>query len=353
MSDKIQTLIYGCYGYTGDLIARKAAQDGGKPILAGRNGARVKALADELGLQHRVVGLDDAAALDAALADVAVVIHCAGPFARTSKAMVDACLRTGAHYLDITGELEVFEMAAARTKEAEAAEIMVMPGAGFDVVPSDCLAAHVAGRLKDATQLHLGFKQIGGAISHGTATTVVENLHRGSMVRENGRLKGIRVGSVSRLVDFGRGEKRSVAIPWGDVSTAYHSTGIGNIAVFVPVPWAARIGMRMSGFMGPLLGSGPVQRFLKKKVDAMPAGPTAEQRAKGASILWAEARNDAGEIAVARLRTPEGYELTARTAWAIAKRVAGGDFKTGFQTPSSAYGPDLVLSVEGVEREDL
>ncbi len=346
-------LLYGAYGYTGELTARFAKARGMRIILAGRDQAKVNEVAQRWGMDQRIFALDEPRAIDMGLHGVDVVLHCAGPFSRTSRPMVDACLRNGVHYLDITGEIDVFEACAARDAEAKAAGVMLLPGAGFDVVPSDCLAAHLKGRLPDATRLALAFAG-GSGVSHGTATTMVESLHLGGRVRRGGRIVSITPGSLGRTIDFGFGRPlRTMAIPWGDVSTAYHSTGIPDIEVYVPVPSGARLGARALGVLSPLVGSSPVQKLLKRAVDARPAGPTDEQRAKGVSSLWGEVRNARGEVRVSRLRTPEGYTLTADASLTILRKVLDGDVTPGFQTPSRAYGADLVLSLPGVSREDL
>ena len=344
-------LLYGAYGYSGELCARFAREQGLDLIVAGRNRNKLSAVADRYGMAARVFGLDDRRALDEGLDGVGVVLHCAGPFSRTAAPMVDACVRVGAHYLDITGEMDVFEALSARGPALASAGIMAMPGAGFDVVPSDCLAAHLKQALPDATELDLGI-QMGGGISHGTATTMVENLHRPSAVRRNGRIEPIAMGSVTRTVDFGRGPRSAVAIPWGDISTAYHSTSIPNITVYAAVPSAAIVATRVSSPFKRIWSLGPVQRLLHKWVDSRPAGPTDRQRARGGSYLWGEVRNARGERREARLEGPEGYTLTALTALGASVRAAQGDAPVGYQTPSSAYGADFVLDFAGVTRED-
>jgi short subunit dehydrogenase-like uncharacterized protein len=346
-------LIYGANGYTGELTARFAAERKQQAIVAGRSAERIRAVADRYGFEHRVLGLDDPEALVAGLAGVGVVLHCAGPFSHTSKPMIDACLAARAHYLDITGEISVFESAAARDADARSAGVMLLPGTGFDVVPSDCLALHVARKLPDAHELTLGFFGL-GSVSHGTATTMVENVHRGGFVRRDGKLTPVPTGSLVRDIDYGdgSGKKRSMAIPWGDVSTAFHSTGIPNIEVYVPATsamiWGARIGSRF----GAVLGSNRVQGFLKRRIDARPAGPTDEQRKRGKSFLVAEARNPAGRSAKAWLQTPEGYTLTALTSLEIAKRALAGEVEKGFSTPAKLLGPDFILGFEAVRRRD-
>jgi short subunit dehydrogenase-like uncharacterized protein len=345
-------LLYGANGYTGKLIARLAVERGLRPILAGRDPEAIEQLAQEHGLEHRVFSLDDSAAIDAALREVMVVLHCAGPFSRTSRPMADACLRTKTHYLDITGEAAVIETLAARDREAQAAEVMLLPCVGFDVVPSDCLAAHLKRRLPSATHLTLAIQGM-GRVSRGTATTMVENINRGGLVRRDGKLTSVPAAWKTRQIDYGRGEVTATTIPWGDVATAFYSTGIPNIEVYAAIPKGVRRMMKWTRHAGRLLGSSLVQSFLKKRIKAQPPGPNEEERARGKSFVWGEVKDDSGKRAVSRLRGPEGYTLTVLTALAIVERVLNGQFSVGFQTPSKAYGADLILEIEGVTREDV
>lgn len=345
-------LIYGSYGYTGDLIAREAVARGLRPILAGRDAQRLAGQATELGLQHVAFSLDDSAAMDLALRQVALVLHCAGPFSRTAQPMAEGCLRNRAHYLDITGEIQVFEALARRSAEAQAAGVMLLPGAGFDVVPSDCLAAHLKRRLPTADRLALGL-WVSGGISRGTATTTVENIGQATQVRRDGQLLPVSPGSLARGINFGQGMRPSVAIGWGDVSTAFYSTGIPNIEVYFGYPRLVRWGLRSTRFLGPLLASGPAQRMLKTAIQRQPPGPTEAQRGRGRARLWGEALDPSGQRRVSRMSTPEAYTLTVLAALAIAEKVLAGQVKPGFQTPSLAYGPDLVLEMPGVTREDV
>ncbi len=342
-------LVYGASGYTGELIAERAAELGLKPILAGRSEQKLRPLAARFGMPTRVFGLDDPAALDRGLADVDVVIHAAGPFSRTARPMVDACLRSRVHYLDITGEIAVFEACAARDREARDAGVMLMPGTGFDVVPSDCLALHVAGRLPDATALSLAFHSVGGGTSHGTATTMLESLHRPNQVRRQGTIVDVPSGKLWREIDFGRGPRPAMSIPWGDVSTAWYSTSIPDIAVYLAVPRAARWGARLLPLLGPVLGLPRVQKALQARIQ--PGGPSPEVRRRSFTLLWAEARRGEQRV-VSRMRVPEGYTLTAHTAVEIARRVLDGDAQPGFRTPAMAFGADFILQFEGVTRTD-
>jgi short subunit dehydrogenase-like uncharacterized protein len=344
-------LLYGANGYTGQLVAQMARERALSPILAGRDQAAIEQLAKEHGFEHRIFSLDDAAAMDAALGEVEVVLHCAGPFSRTSRPMADACMRTKTHYLDITGEATVIETLAARDKEAKAAGVMLLPCVGFDVVPSDCLAAHLKRLLPSARHLALAIQGM-GRVSRGTATTMVENINRGGLVRRDGKLTPVPAAWKTREIDFGRGVVEATTIPWGDVASAYYSTGIPNIEVYAAIPAKVRRMMKLTRHLGWLFGTKTVQRFLKGRIKAQPPGPNDEERVRGKSFVWGEVRDDSGGHAVSRLRGPEGYTLTALTALAIVQHVLDGQFSAGFQTPSKAYGADLILEIEGVTRED-
>jgi len=343
-------IVYGANGYTGTLVAEHAAERKLPVVLAGRRAEEVSALAARLGVSHRVFGLDDPAGIDRGLAGARVVLNCAGPFVRTALPLASACLRARAHYLDVTGEVAVFQALWRRDAEARAAGCMLLPGTGFDVVPSDCLAAHLHERLPSATHLRLAFQAI-GRMSRGTAVTSVENVASGGLVRRAGVLTPVPAGHRTITVDFGRGPRKAIAIPWGDVFTAHITTGIPDIEVYMAAPARLRAILRATRVLGPLLATRPVQRLLKARIPA--GGPSAEERGRGRSLLWGEARDDAGGVVVSRLQAPEGYELTRLTAVAIAERALGGEAPAGFQTPARALGKDFVLGFPGVQRQDV
>jgi short subunit dehydrogenase-like uncharacterized protein len=283
---------------------------------------------------------------------MAAVLHCAGPFSATSRPMADACIALGVHYTDITGEIDVFEALAARDGEAKQAAVMLLPGVGFDVVPSDCLAAHVASRLADPQRLRISIGGMGG-MSRGTAKTMVEGLAHGTRVRQDGRIVERRPAPRG-TADFGRGERPTIGIGWGDVATAWRSTHIPNIEVYFqakpPLPLVAR----MPKPIVRLLSGERMQRFLKRQIEKrLPPGPTPEQRERGVAILLAEVWDAQGNHVASRLLTPEAYKLTAITAVEAARRAADRRAVPGYQTPSTAYGADFVTEFEGVTRTDL
>jgi short subunit dehydrogenase-like uncharacterized protein len=344
-------LLYGANGYTGTLIATEAIKRGLRPLLAGRDFNKLETLAATLGLEHRAFSLEDATAIETALQNVPVVLHCAGPFSHTSKPMVEACLRTKTHYLDITGEVNVFEAIAALDAEAQTAGVMLMPGVGFDVVPSDCLAAHLKAQLPTATQITLAFQA--GQMSRGTATTMVENQHRGGLIRRGGVLTPVPTAWKTRAIDFGQGPVLATTIPWGDVSTAFYSTGIPDIEVYMAVESNIYWAMVASRYLGGLLGLDAVQRFQKRLIQKGAPGPTELERTKGTTRFWGEVIDTQGKRRVSQLQCPEGYTLTAMTALAVVEKVLAHHVRNGFQTPSRVYGADLILEIDSVVRSDL
>jgi short subunit dehydrogenase-like uncharacterized protein len=321
-------LIYGANGYTGRLIVKEAIAKGLRPILSGRNADAINAMARELSLEARPAALDFQNMLDNVFEGVAAVIHCAGPFSRTAKIMADTCIRTKTHYLDITGEIAVFEMLAARSAEAARSGVMLLPGVGFDVVPSDCLAAHVHHRLTTATSLALGI-HFGSSPSRGTATTMIESVGKGGAVRRGGRITKVAA------------------------STAFHSTAIPDIEVYMSSPPSQIRGMKMADKYGWLLATAPAQAFITWRIRSGAAGPSEARREASTARLWAEASDSHGRTARSLLTTPEGYTLTALTAVASVQKVLGGVVLPGFQTPSRAFGADFILEIPGVTRVDL
>ncbi|WP_020178544.1 saccharopine dehydrogenase NADP-binding domain-containing protein [Methylopila sp. M107] len=348
-------LIYGATGYTGTLCAEHAAAVGLSPILAGRDAAKARALGERLGLDWRAFPLDEPTRLANGLAGVSAVLHVAGPFSATSRPMADACLNAGVHYVDVTGEIEVFEALAARDVEAKARAVALLPGAGFDVAPSDCLAAHVVRRLPSATRLRLsigGFGGLSGA-SRGTAKTMLEAAGHGCRARRGGRI--VTLDAAPRgVVDFGAGPRPTVGVSWGDVSTAFRSTGVPDIDVAFEATPAMRKAATAPKLARRLLGAGLTQRLLKRLIETrLPPGPTAEQRAAGGTVIVAEVWDDAGGSAASRLTTPDAYALTALTAVETARRAAAGEIAPGCQTPATAFGPDFILSFQDAVRTDI
>lgn len=326
-----KVLIYGATGYTGQLISREAVRRGLAPIVAGRDAAKVKLLADELQTEGRSFDLSDAEATSVGLDGVFVVVNAAGPFAVTSEPLLAAALKSGAHYLDTTAELGAFLRSEAADAAATTAGVMVMSGTGWDVVPSDTLAVRTAARVADPVSLVLALKIFVGTdgervpllFSQGSLTSAVGFAEYAGSARVDSVIVK-RADADIAPVDFGYGPEDVSPAPMGDLVTGYKSTGIPNIEVFVA-----------GGIPAPTSSDG----------GQLPAGPDAADRAIGRARVYAKVVGRDGSSAEGLVDTPTGYGFTQLAAVEIVERILAGDFTIGFQTPASAYGESLLTSI--------
>ena len=344
-------LLYGANGYTGRLMAEQAVERGHSPTLAGRSEAKVRPIAEKLGLDWVIVDLNDEKKLHKTVAPFDLVMHTAGPFMHTARPMIKACLTRNTHYLDITGEIDVFEYTFSHFHEAESAGIVLMSGAGFDVIPTDCMARYVADKMPDATDLKLAFHSTGG-ISPGTSKTMVESAgSAGGAIRRDGVLQHYPTGQGARKVQFSHKELSAVPIPWGDLVTAFHSTGIPNITTYMAMPESQIQRMQQFGWMMGALNIRPIKKMALRYIDKNIHGPDENTRETGKSYIWAKATNDNGESAEAWLETMEGYKLTVLGGLRCVERVLDSNLK-GAYTPAGAFGADLVMELPGSVRYD-
>jgi short subunit dehydrogenase-like uncharacterized protein len=351
MRGKARFLLYGAYGYTGRLAAEIAVAKKLDVVLAGRNKDVLAGLGDRLGLPTRVVALSDTRRLSEALEDIACVVHMAGPFAVTSAPMLNACLATWTNYIDITGEIGVFEAMWSRKEEIQRAGITAVPGAGFDVVPTDCLAEYVAGKLELPASLVIALRGLESA-SQGTLRTAIRQISKPVLCRRKGAIVALN-DQVPRWINFGSGDEPCVPVSWGDVATAFHSTGVGNITVYLQRTKLLRSADIFGKLVGPLLRSRIGQSGLAAIVRHLPEGPSQRERSRHRCTIWAEAIDDSGKSSKASLSTPDAYDFAANSALEIASRIGSLPVPLGLVTPSEAFGADFVLSLPGCSRVDL
>jgi short subunit dehydrogenase-like uncharacterized protein len=348
---KARFLLYGAYGYTGRLAAELAAARKLDIVLAGRNKDVLAGLGDRLSLPTRVVGLNDAGQLSEAMKDIACVVHMAGPFAVTSVPMLSACLATQTNYVDITGEIEVFEAIWSRKEEIERARITVVPGAGFDVVPTDCLAGYVASKLERPVSLVIALRGLESA-SQGTLRTAIRQVSKPVLCRRAGAIAALDDRS-PRWIDFGSGDEPCVPVSWGDVATAFQSTGVGNITVYFRRTKLFRSADILGKLFGSLLRSRIGQKGLAAIVRSLPEGPSRTERRRHRSTIWAEAIDCSGRSCKASLSTPDAYDFAANSALEISSRISSLPVALGLVTPFQAFGADFVLSLPGCSRMDI
>ncbi|HEY0491773.1 MAG TPA: saccharopine dehydrogenase NADP-binding domain-containing protein [Telluria sp.] len=314
-------LIYGATGYTGKLVAMQARDTQLSFEIAGRNATQVAALAEQLDVPFRVFALDDPATIIASLAGITAVLNCAGPFASTARPLMEACIECGVHYLDITAEYKVYALAEAWSERAAAAGVMLLPGVGWDVVPSDCLAMYVAAKVDQPQSLRIAL-QVANSMSRGSTTSVGEILGVGLLVRTDGAIVANPDTNSARF-DFGAGPVDSVPLSFGDLVTAWKSTGIRNIAMFVNIK----------------------ENVLPDGVAVMPDGPSLEERIANRASVVAEVTGMDGTVVRARIDTVNGYLYTALAAVEALRLVVSGQFKHGFQTPATAFGDGFAISI--------
>lgn len=336
-----QWMIYGANGFTGKHIARRAKELGMSPILAGRS-ASVAQLAKELGFECRLFDLDDPKAVADNLKGIFLCAHCAGPFSKTSRPMVDACLAGGVNYFDITGEIEVFEAIFQRDEQAKKVGIALIPGMGFDVVPTDCLAKSLSEALPAAVRLELAF---GGEfqVSPGTSKTMLERAGNVGMIRKDGKLTA--AGNLSRKIPFPRGEKIAFSLPWGDVSTAYRTTGIPNIVVYAATGRVQNLLLRSAVMLSGLIAAPQTRKLLHKAIDRFVPGPSDEAMKKNKVTVWGRVEDSAGKSEEKVVELCDSYLFTREAVILGVKKALEENLPPGASTPSLVFGKDFVNEV--------
>lgn len=349
---KGKVALIGATGYTGKLIANKAREYHIDLVLMGRSVAKLKSLSDRLGYPYHACSLSNAIALQESLRGIDLVINAAGPFSATAQPVVEACLAAGAHYIDITGEIPTFKTLYSYDKQARDHDSMVMPGVGFAVVASDCLAAHVVARLPGANNLNIGVSR-SDIFSRGSARTMLELFDNGVAVRRNGLIEKIPVASLEHQFDFGEGTRSALAVSWPDVFTAYYTTGVGNIAAYFEVGPMERSAAMYGRYGGWALQLPFARQFMEFQTSLLPEGPSRRSREVRSRVVVAEATNPAGQSVRSRVTTPEAYSFSALSTLEIAKRVASGEYTKGFQTPARVYGSEFLRGIPGVCIADI
>ena len=340
-------IIYGANGYTGTLIAEAAAARAVPAILAGRRKADVEKLAQRCQLPASIFSLDDHAALVEQLRAVHTVIHCAGPFSATARPMIEACIEAGTHYTDITGEWEVFLLAAEYDERARSAGVVLCPGVGFDVIPTDCLAWALREKLPDAVEMHIAV-DAALVLSPGSTKTLIESFRRNDGIEQRGgTLRRAEVAPKVRQAEFVTGKKMIVSMPLGDLAAIARSSAVENVDVYHAMSPAAVKSMQKLNRLKPLLRLSLMQKLLKWYVGRSVRGPDVQRRESLPAHLWGQALNAAGKKISARISTPNGYTVTVDGALAVASLL--DDFSGGgYCTPAMLGGTALLTDLPGV-----
>ena len=331
-------IIYGAYGYSARLILENLKDKDIKPVLAGRDEYKLRKVANDFDCDFVVLNLEDEETIRKNLEGCHTLINCAGPFKYTAEKFFKACVAAGTNYLDITGEIPVLETSWKYDEQAKEKGITILPAVGFDVIPTDCIASRLKEKMPDAVSLKLGFENKGGKMSRGTNLTSLEMLDEDGKIRRNGKIMSVKLGELTYEIKNSDLDFRGVAIPWGDVSTAYYSTGIPDIEVYMGVSPAAFISRRLFAFGREVLSIDFIKNFLQKQVKQRLDGPTAYERQKASMLVWGEVTNAKKEKLFEAYRFIDGYELTGRGAAEAAIAVLNDKVDKGTKTPSLAFG---------------
>jgi short subunit dehydrogenase-like uncharacterized protein len=345
-------MVYGATGFTGGLVTEAARTLPCELVLGGRDGRRLERMARPLGLRTRAFALGETAEIANALANVDLVLNAAGPFGATAVPLMAACVETGTHYLDVAGELSVFAAAHRYDTTARQRGIMLMPGVGFTIVASDCLAAHAAALLPGAKYLRLGFSQP-AELSRGSLRTVVAELRGRVTIRRAGRLSSISVGTLEREFDYGQGPQSSTALSFADVFTAHFTTGIPNIESYLEANALVRVTGPFLGQLTEVLRLTPFHPVMGVGLAGWPRMFPPQSDRPAHQVIVAEVEDSWRRTRRVMMSTTDGYSFTACAAAHIMKRALTGEVASGFQTPAQLYGADLALAVPGTIRQDL
>ncbi len=312
-------LLYGAFsGYTAELVLPQLVNRGIAVLLSGRTKWKVESVAERLGLPSVVFSLTDPAAVDQAIRGCSLILNVAGPFVHTAPPLIDACLRERVDYLDLSGELELLEYARQAGRFAQSLGVMLLPAVGFDVVPSDCLAVHVAQQLPEAQQLRL-YIAASNLLSRGSARTLVEHAGKWINTRRDGLLTPMPFRVLHQWADFGSGPRLAVAVNWGDLVTAHHSTKIPNIEVFFEATafrWGAVL---FNQWAAEIMRNPELQRHLTNLTDVILRGPDAHARDATSCAIVAEVTRGTERVR-SRLHTPEAYTFTADVVARVIER---------------------------------
>lgn len=343
-------LLYGATGYSGRLIAQAAKARGHNVVLAGRNQAQLAKLGDSLGVAHRCFDMGARDAIDKGLTGVRLVLNCAGPFSLTAATLSQACMRTGAHYLDISGEIGDHRSLQRMHDRAVEAGVMLLPGVGFGILPSDCLAVHLKEKQPTAVSLTLAFSSA-GSISRGSRTTLMESLQQSGYVRRAGQLIAAEPGTESRPIHFGPGkEQRALLFPWrADALAAGLSTDIAHIQTFAAAPLLMRMVLKNRKVFAEGFGN----TLLRRYVGGSASGPSAAQRAKNKTWIYGEVVNEVGARLRAVVEGPDAYDFTVIAALAAVEHSLASGVPEGYATPGQLLGSAPLRTLPGVRLHEL
>lgn len=347
-------LIYGANGYGAKLIIEEAFKRGLRPILAGRNEEKISQLARRWNLQYLVFSLNDIDNVSSILKNYFLVLNCAGPFVSTAKILIQACLKSNTHYLDITGEIDVFEYAKKIDDEAKKAKVLITPGIGFDVVPSDCFAMYLKKNLPTANRLIIGI-DTPRSYSAGTAKTIFNSLLKGGLVRQKGELVKVPMYHKIRKMKFSNKVSTVATVPYADLASSYHSTKIPNIEVYMRFSSVDNVVTKIVSKLSLFFSFPAIKWFIDKCIELFIRGPSEIERKSTFVDFYGEVIDENGNVFMATMVTANGYDVNTKISVDIVDHIfklsdsrIESDSLCGYKTPAMLLGDDFVLHVPNV-----
>jgi saccharopine dehydrogenase (NAD+, L-lysine-forming) len=356
-------VVYGATGHTGAQLCATLIRGGAKVVMVGRDRRKLDLLARESNghAELFVAAIDDAVSLRAAVAKGRVVVNCAGPFARYGRAVQDAALANGRHCLDMSGEPGFVQATLARDAEARERGALLVSGIGFDVVPTDALAALLAQAVGgQVTTARVAYSRLDAGPTAGLGMTMLQGLLDGGSAFVDGSLRREALGHDRWNVRFpgASGSVSCLSVPWGDVISLPHSTGARTARAYLPKtmppPALGSALMRALRWALPAHLFPKLEAFIARRMvrrlplstndrDGAPGGSGARLSAvveltgnQGTKVGWVVA----------------GSGITIHAAALCARAtLAPGFGARGARTPSQAFGARELL--EGLARYGL
>jgi short subunit dehydrogenase-like uncharacterized protein len=327
---KGKLLIYGATGHTGTLICNEAARRGINFEIAGRSEDKLSELAAQLNVPYHVFQVQETAGWEAALKGKTALLNIAGPFSETAEWAMEACIKFKVHYFDITAEVDIYRLTESKDEAAKAAGIMLLSGAGL-FASYDPLVLHTVKRVENPVAIRAAFKYSGG-FTPGSIASSANIVNAGILVRKGGEIKKLN-GSVPAVFDFGNRPEECFPTPLGGVILCYKSTGIPDIEEYFQMALPAASG--------------------EAATVGISKTPDTDESSEERSKIVAEVTGENGEVVRSMIDMPSGYMPTVTSSIAIVSRALDGSYKTGFQSPASAYGEELLDSLSNVHITDF
>eukprot|EP01041_Mallomonas_annulata_P001382 gene1382-2659_t len=402
---KYDIVIWGATGFTGSLCAKYLAGVGSvKYAIAGRSDSKLALLRDDIkktfpsvSVDIIVANLDDSSSLDNLVTQGNVIISTAGPFAKVGTPIIDACIRNGVHYVDITGEIPwVRKMIDKFHDNAQKKKLRIVNCCGYDCIPADIGAMMMADALlargKTPREVRMLLGEARGSASGGTfasAINIVETMSFADMRAAgpfsicprdpitNEPLQPIDIKAVTQASDslFSDYDKEYSAwtMPYlmqaVDTRIVHRSNAVSGYKYGRNFIFTERLPFHMpamAGFVASVFGSmfvslaglllvfPPTRSIIKKLVPQPGSGPDEKARDQGffKMLFWGKGRgeNDAEDTVIyGGLDAPggdPGYKLTSmmvcESALCIARDESSLPTHYGVITPSTAFGNVLL-----------